>query len=126
MFSTTEAPASPSAKRSVRVGPVCFQNSEFLYDPFPVGISKPVVAADVYGKLIESWPPTELFQYKEKLGHKYSLSEINHPDKYHDFLTACQPWRDFYRVVKQPEFVQAVLETLAQNQIDLGLRGRHV
>src|SRR5262245_8263981 len=100
MFSTTEAPTSLSAKQPVRVGPVCFQNSEFMYDPFPVGICKPVVDADVYHQLIDSWPPTELFQYKKNLGHKYSLSEINNPDKYHAFLTSCQPWRDFYCVAK--------------------------
>jgi hypothetical protein len=126
MFSTTEAPAPPAANKPIRVGPLCFQNSEFLYDPFPVGVCKPAVDEEVYGRLIDSWPPTELFQYKPKLGHKYSLSEINNPDKYHDFLASCPPWRDFYDVVKRPEFVQAVLETLAQNQIDLGLRGRHV
>ena len=98
-----------------------FEDIDFIYDPYPVGLARQVFEKDYYEKLVNTFPPQELFSFKESLGNKYSLSEINNPQKYHNYVMSCEPWREFYQWVKSESFIVEILELLSQNHINLGL-----
>ena len=100
-------------------------NTRFDYEPFPIGYASPVIGRDLYCDLVKDWPSTELFQFKPNLGKKYSLSEVNNRAQYIDFLKRSKVWRELYEFVKNPRFVEHVVEVLEGNEIDLGLRDRH-
>ncbi len=40
-----------------------FENAEFRYEPYPIGVIAPIMAADLYEQLVDSFPPIELFDY---------------------------------------------------------------
>ena len=99
-----------------------FDCAVFDYEPYPICYSTDVIDAETYARLVETYPDRELFEYKPNLGHKYSLSEVNNPVNYQNFLDNSPVWKDFYEHVKSPGFVGNILEMLAANNIDLGLR----
>jgi hypothetical protein len=65
---------------------IALDHTDFTYAPFPMGVIRPVFAPSVYRQMVESFPPLETFAYKAALGHKYSLSEVNNPERYRDFV----------------------------------------
>lgn len=105
---------------------ISLETLRFRYEPFPIGIAAPVLPAGAYQGLCDTWPSQELFVFKKNLGHKYSLSEVNNPDAYHEFLRSHHDWRHLYESVKGPRFIYNVLDALCSHQIDLGLQKRHV
>ncbi|MDG2306269.1 MAG: 2OG-Fe(II) oxygenase [Candidatus Binatia bacterium] len=107
------------ASRSTEM--LSFQDLNFDYEPYPIGVVAPVLAAESYRALVDAFPPLGLFGAKEDLGHKYSLSEVNHGDAYHDYVRASPPWLDFYRYVKSPDFIHQTMASLASSGVDLGL-----
>ncbi|HEY2961164.1 MAG TPA: hypothetical protein VGJ37_02035 [Pyrinomonadaceae bacterium] len=96
-----------------------FKNVRFLYEPYPIGLASTVFEEKFYSQLVESFPPAELFTFMPLHGNKYSLSEINNPDKYHEYVRTNAPWREFHQWLKRPEFPGEVLEMLRQHKIDL-------
>lgn len=96
------------------------ENLKFIYEPYPIGVARNVLRGDLYEQMVASFPPQELFQFKAALGNKYSLSEVNHPDQYHEFIRSAGPWREFYQWIKRPEFPHEMLALLRQHHIDLG------
>jgi hypothetical protein len=94
------------------------------YEPFPIGLAKPVIEPSLYDRFVAAYPPAELFQYIPKIGKKYSLSERNNPDKYKSFLQDTPLWRDFHRWVKSDEFITGVVRALKERHVDLGLGKR--
>jgi hypothetical protein len=103
-----------------------YEGATFLYDPYPVGVIHDVMPAEMYRELAETWPGDDLFQFKQNLGNKYSLSEVNNPGQYHAFLASCPPWLRFHQYIKSQVFVDEVLNLLCEHRVDLGLRGRRV
>jgi hypothetical protein len=73
-----------------------YANLALRYDPFPIGLAKPLVDAAVYDEMVASYPDRDLFAYLAKVGHKYSLSEKSNPKAYHDFIRSKPVWRDFH------------------------------
>jgi hypothetical protein len=98
-----------------------FEQSTFRYEPFPIGVTRPVFEPDVYEELLDNWPAQELFAFMPKLGKKYSLSELNEPGNYHQFIQDSPLWRTFHREIKSTEFVRSVLRLLARQHIELGI-----
>lgn len=96
----------------------------FDYEPYPVGLIRPVFDEGMYERLVASYPRLELFKHKPALGNKYSLSEVNNPSQYERFIESAPEWKRFHAYVKGKEFVAAILEFLAGRHIDLGL-GRY-
>ena len=94
----------------------------FVYEPYPIGLAQRVFADDVYTRLVESFPPRDLFEYKQALGHKYSLSEVSHPDRYHAFIHRHESWSAFHRWIKRKQFPYEILDILRARHVDLGLR----
>jgi hypothetical protein len=92
------------------------------YEPFPIGLAKPVMDEASYRVLVDDYPPIDLFAYIPKIGKKYSLSEKYNPAKYNDFIQNQPRWKEWHRWVKSPEFIQGVLKTLKDHGVDLGLK----
>lgn len=103
-----------------------FDSTEFRYDPFPIAISRGVFAPDLYREMLDNWPETERFLYMPKLGHKYSLSEVNNAPQYHDFIKSTPVWSRFHSEVKSKAFVRGVVDFLAERHIDLDLQRKMV
>ncbi|HEX6718407.1 MAG TPA: hypothetical protein VF088_14975 [Pyrinomonadaceae bacterium] len=96
-----------------------FKNARFLYEPYPIGVAAGIFDDDFYNELIDSFPPVELFSFMPFHGNKYSLSELNNPDAYHEYVRTTPCWSNFHRWLKRPEFPGEVLEMLRQHKIDL-------
>src|SRR5947209_6822285 len=106
---------------SVGAPPFSLANAQFRYEPYPVGVARPVFSPADYDALLDAWPATDLFQYRPDLGKKYALSEVNNAEGYHRFVGGHPLWSRMYRWVKSREFVAHVLNALAACRVDLGL-----
>jgi hypothetical protein len=100
------------------------ENLKLRYEPFPIGLARPILDEASYRRYLDSYPPAELFQYIPKLGRKYSLSEKYNPRKYHDWVMNHPEWKQFHAWIKSDDFVWGVLGELARHHIDLGYKRR--
>lgn len=96
-----------------------FNNASFLYEPYPIGVASGVFEEQVYKQLVETFPPVEMFSFMPFHGNKYSLSEVNNPEKYHEYVRATPVWNEFHRWIKREEFPGEILEMLRKHKIDL-------
>jgi hypothetical protein len=97
-----------------------YDQLQFRYEPFPIGIAKPAIADDLYRELVDSYPPQELFAYLPKVGHKYSLSEKYNGEAYARFIKSSAVWRELHAWIKSDDFIPAVMDALKAQHIDLG------
>lgn len=118
-FLTT--PFSKEEKRKKMSSFFIYENLALNYEPFPIGIFQPAIPKEIYSDLCDQFPPIELFDYKEHLGHKYSLSEINNPTQYYAFLESNPLWNKFYKYIKSPEFIVEVVRLLERHNIKMNL-----
>lgn len=95
---------------------------DLRYDPFPIGVAKPLIQRGIYDEMLAAYPDRDLFHHAAKVGHKYALSEKSNPKIYHDFIRTKPVWRDFYSFVKSRPFLQATIDALAARHIDLGYK----
>lgn len=102
-----------------------FNKIEMDYDPYPIGYVPQIFRPEVYAELAQTYPALDLFAFMPKLGLKYSLSQLNNPDRYHQFIESTPAWKRVYEEVKSPQFVANVIESLDGCKVDLGLRGRY-
>lgn len=98
-----------------------FDAAAFRYEPFPIGVARPVFSPEVYEELVENWPDRELFAYMPTLGRKYSLSESNNGATYRQFVEQTPIWKKLYQEIKSQEFVGAVIQLLNGQHINLGI-----
>lgn len=99
-------------------------NLQLRYEPFPIGVIRPIMPEERYASYIESYPPINLFEHVPKVGHKYCLSEKYNREQYMDWVSNTPVWKEFYRWIKSDEFVLSVLHALSERYIDLGFRQR--
>jgi hypothetical protein len=98
-----------------------FEHAQFRYEPYPIGIARPIFSSSKYRELLAAWPPHELFAFMPKLGKKYSLSEVNNAAQYREFLNRTPVWKSVFQEVKSVRFVHRVLHVLRGADIDLGI-----
>lgn len=98
-----------------------YNNLKINYEPFPIGYFQPALPENFYKTLCDTFPDIGLFEYKEHLGHKYSLSETNNPENYHSFIQQNSIWQKFYNYVKSPDFIIEVVRLLENKNINLDL-----
>lgn len=103
-----------------------FADVTFRYEPFPIGVARNLFEPAYYNELVNAWPPTELFQFQERLGKKYSLSELNHAQQYRRFVRSSAPWRRLHEYVKSRDFLYHTIGMLFRERIDLGLGGHYL
>lgn len=95
--------------------------ARFEYEPYPIGLIREIFDPSLYERLVDTFPPVEIFRFMQTHGDKWSLSELNHADQYHQFLRANREWGQVYDEVKSGNFIAHVLDVLARSKIDLGL-----
>lgn len=98
------------------------ENLRLRYEPFPIGLAKPIMSEEAYRGLLDAYPPVELFEYIPKVGHKYCLSEKYNPKQYHEWIASHKVWKNFYDWIKSDDFVWGVLDHLKAKHIDLGFK----
>ena len=54
-------------------------NLDLRYEPFPIGVARPIMGEAAYQRYLDRYPPIELFEYIPKVGNKYCLSEKYNP-----------------------------------------------
>jgi hypothetical protein len=101
-----------------------FENVVFRYEPYPIGVVRPVFDERFYAQLLETYPPIEIFEQMPKVGHKYSLSEHMNARGYRDFIASTPPWKDLHAWVKDRAFIDQVEQTLLDHRIDVWLGER--
>ena len=94
------------------------------YEPFPIGLARPILEPADYRRYVDSYPPVELFQYIPKVGHKYCLSEKYNTEYYNDWIKNHPEWKQFHAWIKSDDFVWGVLDELARRHVDLGFKRR--
>lgn len=99
-----------------------FDKARFEYDPYPVCYTDEVFEPSVYQQLVAQYPDKELFEYKPELGNKYSLSEVNNPEKYAAFIRSNPLWAQFHAYIKSDAFIHNTLAYLKTQNIDLGFK----
>ena len=99
-----------------------FEHLDLRYEPFPIGLAKPLLDAATYDDMLASYPDPALFAYLAKVGHKYSLSEKSNPKAYHDHIRAKPVWREFHAMIKSRQFLEDIIAALAERQVDLGYK----
>ena len=102
-----------------------FKNTNFIYEPYPIGVARDAFESSFYDELVDSFPPQDLFSFMPLHGNKYSLSELNNPDAYHEYVRQNRAWRDFHQWIKREEFPAEILAMLCQHNIDLDVPPVH-
>ncbi len=80
-----------------------FEHLQLRYEPFPIGVARPLMEESVYEQFLDSFPPMDLFEdYKQmgKPGDKYTLSEKENPRTYKQFIKSSTVWHEFYDWIK--------------------------
>jgi hypothetical protein len=90
------------------------------YDPFPIGLARPLVDEDTYRQMVDAFPTLERFQALSKVGDKFTLSEKFHPEVFREYVKGHPLWREFHRWIKSREFVRGLFHALEERYIDLG------
>ncbi len=97
-----------------------YEHLKFRYEPFPIGLAKPVMDQSTYQSLVDNYPPIDDFDYIPKLGRKYSLSERFNRRKYENLIHSNPVWRELHRWIKSDDFIRGVLDALKDRELDLG------
>jgi hypothetical protein len=119
---SSPSPSNKSARDTSRL--MDLGRARFEYEPYPIGIIRGIFEPSLYERLLDTFPPVEIFRFMQKHGDKWSLSELNNADRYYQFLRTSDDWRRVYDEVKSSDFIAQVLDVLARSKIDLGLTPR--
>lgn len=94
-----------------------FDNTVFRYDPYPIGIAKPVFDEASYTTLVETFPPPELLpRFGGHEGYnKFALNE--RMPGYHEYLAQHPEWWAFHTSIKSQKFVDFMLGMLRDKNI---------
>ena len=99
-----------------------YDNLRFRYEPFPIGIARPLMDETLYKELLDNYPPVELFESHLEYGKddiKYALSEKLNARRYYQFIRSNPVWRDFHAWVTKGDFAREALGVLKQHDIDI-------
>lgn len=95
---------------------------ELRYEPFPIGLARPIFSEEVYAELLSTYPPLEVFTTLDKVGTKYTLSEKYNGRQYTDWIRRHAAWRAFHAWVKSRDFIDYVFGILEERNIVLGVK----
>ena len=101
-----------------------YEYLQLRYDPFPIGIAKPVMEENLYRELVAAYPPVDMFGDLSKVGYKYSLSEKYNRRQYFQMVRSNPLWKEFYHWIKSDAFIQGMLDALKERHLDLGYKQR--
>jgi hypothetical protein len=103
-----------------------YENLSFRYEPFPIGLARPLMDESLYQELLDAYPDIDLLESYDlygKPGNKYSLTERINPRDYYRFIKSTPVWREFHRWITSTEFIYETLTALKElHGIDLGYK----
>ena len=99
-----------------------YENLRFRYEPFPIGLAKPVMEDGLYQQLVAAYPTRDMFGDLSKVGYKYSLSEKYNRHQYHDLIRSVPVWNELHRWLKSDDFLRGVLSALDERNLELGYK----
>lgn len=91
------------------------------YEPYPLAVLRPAIEPELYSRLVDSYPPIELFGKLQKYDYKLSLSEKYNPRQYHTFIATTPIWKQFHDWLKSEDFIRRTIEFLKLQNVDLGI-----
>jgi hypothetical protein len=91
-----------------------WDNVSVRHEPFTVFYIRDLLRPPFYRELAETFPLLSDFRYRETLGNKYLLTELE-GEPYYDFVNACPPWQKFHAEIKSIDFREQVLSFLRSN-----------
>ena len=97
-----------------------FDQLQFRYEPFPIGMARPLMDGGLYREFVDQYPDQDQFADLSVVGYKYSLSEKNNSREYHQLIRSRPVWKEFHRWIKSDEFIKTVLDSLKERNLELG------
>jgi len=100
-----------------------FSTLVFDYEPFPIGVARPLIEPGLYREMLAHFPGTDVMVSHAEAGRqgdKYTLSQKLDPRRYRQFVQNDPVWRDFHGWVTSDDFVYDTLAALRAHHIDLG------
>jgi hypothetical protein len=100
-----------------------YDNLQLRYEPFPIGLVRPILDDVIYRDLVNHYPDIELFESHAaygKAGNKYALTEKLNPKKYYQFIQSSPQWNEFHQWVTSDAFISETFSALKEKDIDLG------
>lgn len=100
-----------------------YEHLQLRYEPFPIGVARPLMDESLYAEMLDNYPDIELFESHAeygKAGKKYALTEKLNPDVYYKFVKSSPVWRDFHQWVTRGSFIQDTFTALKEADVDLG------
>lgn len=101
-----------------------FDNAVFRYEPYPIGIAKPIFDEESYQTLVDSFPPLDLLPHwgggkdpSVLAYHKFALNEKM--PGFHEYLAEHRPWWAFHNSIKDKRFIQFILDLLKSRNINV-------
>lgn len=99
-----------------------FDNARFIYEPYPIGICKPIFR-EKYEEFVAAFPTDEYlrnFPFQLKAGgyKKYALNEAQ-GKHYYEFLETNPLWYAFYLSIKQTIFPEFIFSMLRAHKIEI-------
>ena len=97
-----------------------FDNLQFRYEPYPMGVASPFFDQALYKELVERFPSVDLFEEIPNAGDKLSLSEKFGRRAYHRTIREDPRWKELHSYLKSRQFITEVLTVLARHHIEPG------
>jgi hypothetical protein len=99
-----------------------YEHLNFRYEPFPIGLAKPVMEDGLYRQLVDAYPTRDMFGDLSKVGYKYSLSEKYNRSVYHELVRSHPLWKELHQWIKSDAFLKGVLTALEERYLELGYK----
>lgn len=90
-------------------GMFTFDQLQFRYEPFPIGMARPLMDADLYREFVNEFPDADMFGDLSVVGSKYSLSEKTNRRNYHELVHTRPVWKELHHWIKSDAFLKDVL-----------------
>lgn len=100
-----------------------FDGLLFRRDPYVIGAAQNVLDPALYQRMVETFPPIDLFKAFGGENRKWSLSTVNNPNEYAAFLGRHDLWREFHRYIKN-DFIAQITGVLAQHHVEWAKSGK--
>ena len=99
-----------------------FDQLKFRYEPFPIGLARPLMDEGLYREFVQAFPAKEMFADLSVVGYKYSLSEKSNPRTYRQLVQTRPVWKELHQWIKSDDFLKAVLQALEERHLELGYK----
>jgi len=104
----------------MKPGMFSFDQLQFRYEPFPIGMARPLMDAGLYREFVNEFPDVDMFGDLSVVGNKYSLSEKTNRRTYQQLVHTRPVWKELHQWIKSDAFIKDVLQALEERHLELG------